>query len=865
VDDDCDGDTDEPDQVGGDFINLCDDGNECTDDLCNGADGCQHVALTSDECKDGNPCTAADHCVAGVCVGTPVECDDFNPCTDDTCNDLGGCIFTPNDADCDDKDPCTVADRCEDSACLGVAVACDCASDADCAALEDGNLCNGTLVCDTSKVPFLCKLDPATVVTCPGASGADAACLDVTCDPAAGTCATVPANDGKPCSDADACTVGDSCEAGKCAAGAPANCNDGNPCTDDGCAPVAGCFHSPNGAGCQDGSLCTAGDQCTAGECVPGALVSCDDGNPCTNDSCDPDLGCMHQAGGGPCDDGNACTGGDHCVAGACVFAGPVTCDDSEICTTDSCDPAVGCVYQLNDLPCDDGNICTYGDHCHLGACQPAGTMGCVDANPCTDDACKPGVGCVFTPNAAACDDGNACTTKDVCAAGKCLGATPPDCNDGDVCTDDSCDPKLGCVHKNNTAPCSDGDACTMGEACAAGTCTGGKPLSCNDGNACTADSCDPKSGCTFAPNAAACNDSDPCTTGDVCQLGACSGTGTLSCDDKDVCTDDTCVAKVGCTHTHNTAPCDDGDVCTVSDACKSGSCKGGVPLACDDSNACTVDSCVKGSGCAYAPAVDGTDCGNGKTCAGGVCVDCVHGSKAFSYTGNMQTFSVPQCATSVTLEAWGAQGGWYEQQQYGGKGGYAKGRSTGLAGKTLYVLVGGQGGYSGSTAVAGWNGGGGHTGGNSYTVGGGGASDVRVDGQTLSNRILVAGGGGGSAWCYNSSAVGGQGGGLEGTPGGHSGNSPDGYGRPGTQTAGGQGGNFSGPAPGGFLGQGGAANNTNSGCGGAGGGGGGYYGGGGGAHGGGGGGGSSYLQGLLDTNTQMGVRDGNGQVVITW
>jgi hypothetical protein len=47
-------------------------------------------------------------------------------------------------------------------------------------------------------------------------------------------------------------------------------------------------------------------------------------------------------------------------------------------------------------------------------------------------------------------------------------------CEDGDVCTDDICDPAMGCSHTNNTAPCDDGNACTTRERCQAGACTPG-------------------------------------------------------------------------------------------------------------------------------------------------------------------------------------------------------------------------------------------------------------------------------------------------------------------------------------------------------------------------------------------------------
>ena len=75
------------------------------------------------------------------------------------------------------------------------------------------------------------------------------------------------------------------------------------------------------------------------------------------------------------------------------------------------------------------------------------------------------------------------------CGAGACVGGAAPSCDDGNVCTDDSCDSATGCVNSSNTAACDDGDACTTADTCAAGACVGGAAPSCDDGNVCTDDS----------------------------------------------------------------------------------------------------------------------------------------------------------------------------------------------------------------------------------------------------------------------------------------------------------------------------------------------------------------------------------------
>jgi len=625
TDDDCDGDTDELlDEQGGALVGICDDGNDCTTDVCKAADGCQHTAIESGECKDGNPCTAADHCEAGVCIGTPVLCNDGNPCTQDLCTANGGCDFVPQDIECDDGDPCTVADRCDDAAaCTGVPVSCDCTDDADCTGLDDSDACNGTLLCDLTGFPFKCTVDPATVVVCPPPLGPDAPCIEASCDPTSGKCSVVPANDGAPCDDGDLCFLGDHCAQGSCQPGQPVNCNDGNPCTDDSCTPDVGCTHAANSLPCEDGNPCTLPGTCAQGACESGPPMACDDANGCTDDTCDPSSGCKHTPNALPCSDGNACTEGDHCQASGCVSGNLVNCDDKNVCTDDACDPATGCTYALNKAPCSDGNPATLNDVCLNGACQPGAVLGCDDGNECTDDTQAPDGSCKHTPVAKPCNDNNECTSGDVCANGKCSYSSIVTCDDKSVCTTDTCDPLAGCVYSLNSAPCDDGDVCTTGDHCHLGACISSGKMTCLDGNPCTDDSCAPGAGCQFAPISAACDDANACTTADHCAAGACSGTP-VTCDDKNLCTDDSCNPATGCAATFNKTPCDDGDPCTTGDVCKDGKCTPGTAPGCDDKNVCTDDSCGP-NGCFHVPNAaacdDANACTTGDTCAAGKCV----------------------------------------------------------------------------------------------------------------------------------------------------------------------------------------------------------------------------------------------------
>lgn len=60
--------------------------------------------------------------------------------------------------------------------------------------------------------------------------------------------------------------------------------------------PPATCAGQPNGTLCSDGNVCTQTDVCENGVCVGMNPLSCEDNQPCTVDSCNPTTGCQHVA-----------------------------------------------------------------------------------------------------------------------------------------------------------------------------------------------------------------------------------------------------------------------------------------------------------------------------------------------------------------------------------------------------------------------------------------------------------------------------------------------------------------------------------------------------------------------------------------
>jgi len=373
------------------------------------------------------------------------------------------------------------------------------------------------------------------------------------------------APDDTPCDDRNLCTLGDRCTGGRCLPTGALRCDDGNVCTDDTCDPASGCVARANLSSCDDGDPCTTADRCAAGVCRPGA-ATCDDRNPCTRDYCSGGV-CQNVADDAlPCEDGSACTAGDFCAGGVCMGGLVDGCGQGDACASVGCAPdGLTCkVVLLDGVGCDDGNACTSGDRCSGGLCRSGGALRCPWDSECAASHCDIQLGCVL----------DVCTTGEKCdGLGGCIPAEPAPCDDGNPCTSDSCDGIWGCQHLWTAGACDDDDVCTTDDACVSGQCRGAD-LDCDDQNECTADSCDPRLGCQHTP---------------------------LGCDDQNPCTDDACIVGLGCRHAPNDlAACSDGRACTVNDHCSGGACVGAS--TCGDNDPCTIDRCDPEEGCANLP-----------------------------------------------------------------------------------------------------------------------------------------------------------------------------------------------------------------------------------------------------------------------
>jgi len=365
------------------------------------------------------------------------ECRPTGVATKDLCVRFGDQEGSFCAQDCEETGACPAGYECRDveapgggtaRQCLPQSGVCECTPDfieaqyaTDCFVANEHGRCKGQRHCSEDG------LTPCDAKT-PAPETCDA--LDNDCD---GLTDEGPDLGPVPCDDLDPCTVQDACRNGRCA-GDPMDCTQ------------------------MDGP-CSHG-LCVAGTCVAQVLM-------------------------GPCSDGDPCTADDTCDNGVCRGT-PKDCPHLDgPCTQGACSNG-SCVQILLDGPCDDQNPDTADDACRLGVCSGlpdpdrdgvansgyaavctgGQTDGCNDncplvANPDQADANHDGVGdaCSCIPN---------CTGKQ-CGADGCGGSCGT-CDDGNVCTVDTCLPNGTCTAQAG----NNGAACTVPAGCA-GTCNAGQ------------------------------------------------------------------------------------------------------------------------------------------------------------------------------------------------------------------------------------------------------------------------------------------------------------------------------------------------------------------------------------------------------
>ena len=409
----------------------------CTEDTCGGHGTCEDL-------DDGLRCDCDPGFVGTFCDACDTEAgyhpDGSGGCTTDPC--------TPNPCEQPNRSICLVLDEDE--------VQCDC----DPGHHLEGDRCVIDQVCapDSCGDHGDCEVvDGVIICSChPGFTGAlcDACDTEAGYHPdGSGGCTTDPCTpnpcvepgqtvclddgDGSHSCDCDdglhpdgtgGCTA-DPCVPDPCVASDQAcrdagdgtaecftpECDDHNPCTEDSAVGAECVFDPlPDELGCST-TLCVSDQRCSGGVCTGGTTVSCDDGDPCTTDSCDELTGCHHAVDDSLVpDDGVACTV-DSCSDGLETHSPDDSfCGTGSLCGTPRC---------LPDDPDTDSEGCLLTE---VPAPPPAASSPCATLGPCDDDTGEYEI--TLEPDGTDCDDTLRCTTGDQCLAGVCRGVAVADC-----------------------------------------------------------------------------------------------------------------------------------------------------------------------------------------------------------------------------------------------------------------------------------------------------------------------------------------------------------------------------------------------------------------------------------------------------
>lgn len=238
----------------------------------------------------------------------------------------------------------------------------------------------------------------------------------------------------------------------------------------------------------------------------------------------------------------------------------PDVCDDGDACTIDAVEfDASSCQTLCSSAPID---VCVNGDGCCPAnctgvddddcACVPmtceelgraCGTAddGCGNALECGtcrfDEACSAAGTCDVLP-APACGGITDCPVGyNHCSGGECIVClTPPDCADGEVCTEQRCEPSPDCT--------ANPSVCPQLYACADGVCIPDSTQRCDPDNALSCPSgafCDPTTMVCSGGNGMGCGFCNPdctCDGGLTCDGFLCTGCNALmpDCPNGELC-----------------------------------------------------------------------------------------------------------------------------------------------------------------------------------------------------------------------------------------------------------------------------------------------------------------------------------------
>ena len=515
----------------------------CSVGLCSGGCCINKPAADGKVCDDGDPCSKADKCKAGVCAGTSATCDDGLDCTTDNCDPATAKCYHP----IADK-WCLIAGKCVAEGQASQATPCKTCAPAQ---SSDGwtvtaDCCGNDTECPNGTVCDIATCDPTTnkcgLKKVVGCCSSDAECSDGnactkdTCDLPTGTCGYI----------AVTCTDPNPCQAATCD-GASGECKIS---TKAGWCLIDGACHPEGEAnGSNDCLICASAKSTTKWTAATNSL--CSDNNPCTfGDACTPGGKCVGTPQPGCClSDADCGSTGDPCSVNVCD-AKLGLCTPKAIancCTTGLCCDAATNTIKAAKAPC--GSSVTAEFQCSGQAIQKREiSAGC---NGTSNTGCVAGSQYQNISNwqtIQTCGTGTACTATGSAQMPTCKVTTPTG-----SCTS-------SCGAKSATGNCYCDSVCTgVGDCCTDFMALCG----------CAAGEC-----CDVAKKF-------PLPAGTTCGSAKtqfqCVGqalqkrTGTTKCDGKNVCV--TAASAVSWSSWATTQTCPSGQNCKVAADSSSGSC----------------------------------------------------------------------------------------------------------------------------------------------------------------------------------------------------------------------------------------------------------------------------------------------------
>ncbi|MFT3775659.1 MAG: lamin tail domain-containing protein [Minicystis sp.] len=611
-----------------DDTDLPDDQNPCTKNLCNGGVATNPAEMSGTVCGTGLICDGNGACVGCItgtdCPGSDTECR-TRTCTNGMC----GVSFTTAGT----AVTAQTAGDCKKDVCDGSGNVASSNDDTDVPA-DDGNQCTS----DTCNAGAVVHPPKAVNTACTQNGGSFCSAI--------GTC--VACNAATQCAGQDTECQTRTCNAGACGfsfttANTPVAAQTAADCKKNVC----------NGSG----GITTINDD---------ADVPADDGNQCTNDTCNAGVPthplkaantACNQNGGSFCDATGTCVacttaaqcpGQDTecqtrtCNAGTCGFSftasgTAVAAQTAGDCQKNVCNGSGGIasVADNSDVPADDGNQCTT-DTCNAGAPVHPPTGSGTTCNQNGGTTCNGAGVCVGCVNAAQCPGQDTeCQTR-TCNAGVCGFAftaanTPVAAQTAADCQKNVCNGSGGItsVADDTDLPADDGNQCTN-DTCNAGAVVH-PPKAVNTG--CSQNGgafCDATGTCVACNTAAQCPGSDTECQARTCNAGVCGFSFTaantpVAAQTAGDCQKNVCNGSGGITSTNDDTdvPADDGNQCTL-DACMGGAVvhpPKAVNTACTQNGGAFCDAtgtCVACNTAAQCPGSD-TECQT-RTCNAGTC-----------------------------------------------------------------------------------------------------------------------------------------------------------------------------------------------------------------------------------------------------